>query len=924
MNELKLPDQLKGSWHNALILTYGMDIPFFESALLSEFSARCRNKIILADGRHYLKASANYAQSGLVRHMNQRYVAAGIFSPNAAHAKLILLTNPEQGRLLVGSGNLGLQGYASPGELFAQYEYGEEQTETFPAFLSSVDLIKGLINLGYVSETVSRHFDRLLESTPWLYQAVESNWQPVRHNLERPFLDQLAEAVGNEPVEELVILSPFYDPAARALAKMLTRLQPQQTTLLVQPGSTSVNPQELANVITAAPNPCQVQAFTHSEDHTLYYHAKLYLLKLKDRAICLQGSPNLSQVAMLRTVPSGNIELANLLLGSRNSFDYLFDPLQIEPATTNIAALDLSYHSDIEQDSDRETWQLQSGEWHGDKLTITYQGELPDLSGVLLNIAGELFSCNLVRNEAKQLLFALTAETIACLKYAAPLVLQWGDAEDAINSNPIFVCNRAGLDATMEAEAGDETIERTGGLDLDDEELEQLVGELESHMVIDRQSVWQVAGRKAPTTTQDDDEALRLDYAGIDYNMLRQHPKLRQYTMTGHSAHAQTRLQVILSSITDHFQGLIDVATGVKNPAAATIDSITDAETEEEIEQEAEEKQRRQRSREQRLRQIFKHFIRRYLWGIRSSDFQELAGHEMITHNYIIFAHLLWALFRKEWFASEYQFIIKSLLTTWRFFWGDDEKVGYLQQQANDVQIEMLQFIRDYHAESQLIASLYHASKLTQRNPGIRLELRDFWRYLLHKRPFPIDNQVLEENWIYVADLYRFEPPRPSAIAKALKTLARFETEANFLASIEKRYGMASGICYFERVIARRTINYRQRDVKVKCLNVPDADNVLLQETAVSILQAWMAFESLDYYRISFKTSESSYKLLFYETADQSGVYWDEAKRVDEDIYRIKHIQFHWETAFSELQVVANKLDATLIIPQFAQMLAVE
>ena len=123
MNELQLPEQLKGPWHHALVLTYGADIPFFENALWRQFSTRCRNKIILADGQCYLEACANYARSGLVRHLNQRYVAEGIFAPHAAHAKFILLTNSERGRLLVGSGNLGWQGYASGGELFTQYEY---------------------------------------------------------------------------------------------------------------------------------------------------------------------------------------------------------------------------------------------------------------------------------------------------------------------------------------------------------------------------------------------------------------------------------------------------------------------------------------------------------------------------------------------------------------------------------------------------------------------------------------------------------------------------------------------------------------------------------------------------------------------------------------------------------------------------------
>src|SRR4029077_14570173 len=114
--------QFQGPWEHALILTYGVDVTFFERALWLQFAARCRNKIILADGRQYLQKSEDYAQQkGLVRHLNQIYVVAGIFGLHAhssAHAKLILLTHPEQGRLLVGIGNLNREGYASGGELF--------------------------------------------------------------------------------------------------------------------------------------------------------------------------------------------------------------------------------------------------------------------------------------------------------------------------------------------------------------------------------------------------------------------------------------------------------------------------------------------------------------------------------------------------------------------------------------------------------------------------------------------------------------------------------------------------------------------------------------------------------------------------------------------------------------------------------------
>src|ERR671939_519724 len=85
-SQLELPGCFKGPWEHALILTYGVDIPFFENALWGQFPGRCRNKIILADGRAYLEACRHYARPGMVRHLNHRYVAEGIFAPRAAHA----------------------------------------------------------------------------------------------------------------------------------------------------------------------------------------------------------------------------------------------------------------------------------------------------------------------------------------------------------------------------------------------------------------------------------------------------------------------------------------------------------------------------------------------------------------------------------------------------------------------------------------------------------------------------------------------------------------------------------------------------------------------------------------------------------------------------------------------------------------------
>src|SRR6266699_2347741 len=349
MNTLEIPEQLKGPWDHVLILTYGLGVPFFERSLWQQFAARCRNKIILADGRYYLQSCAAYAQQkGLVRHMNQSYVVAGIFGPHATHAKLILLTNPKQGRLLVGSGNLNWQGYASGGEMFTVYEYTKDSPEALMAFLAVREMIDELVRRHPIEAAAHRRIRYMWEQTRWLFSASTGTEWPVRHNLARSFLDQIVEAVGEESVEEIWILAPFYDKVTSALERLVDILHPHKTILLMQPGHTSVDPVALQKALARMQFHCEVRPF-HLDSDT-YVHAKCYLLKLADRAICLQGSPNLSHVAMLLTDPHGNVEAGNLLTGSSNAFDYLLETLHIASPVTDFSALQLSYRSPEEPD----------------------------------------------------------------------------------------------------------------------------------------------------------------------------------------------------------------------------------------------------------------------------------------------------------------------------------------------------------------------------------------------------------------------------------------------------------------------------------------------------------------------------------------------------------------------------------------------
>jgi hypothetical protein len=917
MNEIKLPNRLKGAWRNALIMTYGADVPFFENALWSQFGTCCRNKIILADGQRYLKGCAAYARSGLVRHLNQRYIADGILVSRAAHAKAILLTNTERGRLLVGSGNLSWQGYASGGEQFTSYEYTADDPEALNAFLAVRDIVDYLMKHHYIGKSAQRRVKHMWKKTPWLFQSPTSDWQPVRHNLNSTFIGQLAETVTDQPVEELWVLSPFYDEEAIALETLLATLRPRQVTLLVQPHHTSVDPIALERVLDKFDGDSLVCPFEKSECDS-YVHAKLYLLKLRDQAICLQGSPNLSRAAMMLTPPRGNIEMANLLIGDREVFDGLLEVLDIGPDVTSLDLLDLSYRaSETSTEPAQEGgWRLTSGEWLDDQLELFFHGVPPDLDEASLLIGRRSFPLDVLRQRAEVVVVRLSQEAAHLLKNPVPVSILWCKRDEPTESNPIFVCNRSALDAELEEASSRGTLDRIGDLDLDNEEFERLLGELEAALVIDRQSVWQIAGRSLPSDADADaeNEALLLDYADVDYDTLRQHPKLQQYMSrgSGGGGYARTRLQIILSAITDHFKDLTGVSSRIR-----LLQSTFQRLEQEEVDtknglESRDERKQHSRSRSQRIGRILKNFIRRYLRGIRSEDFQEVAGFEVIAKNYVIFAHLLWRLFSKEWVEPE--FIIDALLKIWSFMWGSSSQEGYLETLTREQRHQVLGWIEEHYADAELLAALYYAARLTrtERWDGRRFALRDFWREILLDLPFSVAAETIGESWLLVGDLLSDHPPLPIAIMQELSKLAEFETRQSFQLDLETKQGYPPRSCNFENVKVHRT-GYADA-MPVRCLVICSGEALSTKNEALDVLREWMRFEHLDYYRIACPDKNGASTIFFYEISEESGVYWARGRdQVPVDIDRpISASTAEWEQELSVLKMAAAGVDTTL------------
>ncbi len=922
---LQVPKALKGNWDHLLILTFGADLPFFESALWRELATRCNNKIILADGLHYLESLESYARNSRARWVNQRYVFDGVFSPYSAHAKLILLANAENGRLLVGSGNLSMQGYASGGELFTQYEYSKEHDEALPAFHTVRQLLESILSSGAIGPTAIKHIQHLFDKTPWLYYPAISDWQPVRHNLELSFLDQLELELNGEPVEQLWVLSPFYDEGAAALKEMLLRLSPKSLTLLVQPGQTSANLASLTQVLQDSHTAWEVRSIVPlGERSDAYVHAKLYLIETAVRSICLQGSPNLSQVAMLRAGAQANIELANLLSGAREQFDAILDGLTIHPPVADFGTLDITYQQPETSPNESAPFLLTGGSWLGEELVLYFRGKIPDLQALELLVSGKNVPCSLSEIASSAIRIKIPAKVAELLEETLPVALRWGDLEDQ-TSNPVFACNQQALDDLLQIPVTSDTLEGAGDLDLEDEELEELLRELENQLILDERSCWQIAGRKRPTGA-DSSPGTIMNYGDIDFDALRRHPKLRQYRQGGENLPRpladKTPLQILLNSIVAHFNKLVDIQTGLET-IEALVNSDENAtaemeggESEEERELEAQESQQRQRTRMGRIQQIFKNFIRRYLQGIASQSFQEIAGFDVMVKNYVIFSHVLWRLFSKEWLETDY--LLDSLLEIWRVYWGDGAQSGYFNQLEAEEQKLTHTYLHEYKSDALLLATIFYCAYLQSRSvfDDRKRALRDFWRYWLEAQPMPLNAETVEGAWVYVGSLFPYEPPNPSQLVHRLRELAACETTAGMLRAIETRFCYPENSCQIKPVTVFRP--FIGRSVSVYCLTIAAPNSIPDRETAIAVLQQWMNFQPLPYYRIA---SSDCNRLLWYDAESGEGLYLDKPAPAEEILSLPEATKEAWEAAQDQLEATAHAVSKSLQVhPQRASI----
>ncbi|MFC1975479.1 hypothetical protein ACFLXQ_03660 [Chloroflexota bacterium] len=315
---MKLLKSLNQPADNCIILTYNLDLLFFEYMLYpSLYASGCRNTMILCDPTQY-EFALQYDVARL-QYVGQRYllVPARTSLSGAFHPKLILLTSANGGSLFLLSGNLTKAGYLHNWEVLTLFEYNTKKPDpiAWQACRWAIDTLSEIIKVSDVGSLGHERLEQLWGTTPWLHQeppiaSTTSVW-PL-HNLSEPLLDQVLTRYRQEdgsPVNEVIVISPFFDAKARAIERLLKELQPKKMQLHSQAEGHGLNPDQLKLVLTR--HHPEFQAYELSLGNRRL-HAKTLLLRTEQGVWLATGSANLSRSAWLRSAASGNTEIISL------------------------------------------------------------------------------------------------------------------------------------------------------------------------------------------------------------------------------------------------------------------------------------------------------------------------------------------------------------------------------------------------------------------------------------------------------------------------------------------------------------------------------------------------------------------------------------------------------------------------------------
>jgi len=297
---------------NAVVLTHNIDFVFVQTVALAAFR-RCGHPTItiFADAACAAESFAHQAPALTSLGIRYRVVPVAMEPGFRFHPKAVLLSGEAAATLLVGSGNLTFGGWRENAEVWLRFDTEKDGLAPFRAFRRYLEGIVGRVPLpDAVAAEVAEAFD--LKSKSWVStESADADGLVGRVGAGVPLLDRMLEAAGDEPVDELLICTPYFDDEGVALQGLIAKVQANQISVLCQPEHTTLTQQawEPSSRKARLQRVNFTRVATSGEQRSAFMHAKFYAFRRESEVVVIAGSANCSRAALTVGGTAGNAEL---------------------------------------------------------------------------------------------------------------------------------------------------------------------------------------------------------------------------------------------------------------------------------------------------------------------------------------------------------------------------------------------------------------------------------------------------------------------------------------------------------------------------------------------------------------------------------------------------------------------------------------
>lgn len=297
----------EGGFHSAFMTTYAFGSLAFEDIPFPKLrGAGCRNITVLADRGMVNQA---FSEFGSPRFAGTSYHLVKVDAPGAFHPKITMLIGETKGRLIVGSANLTALGLGGNKEQLASISYSADAPENAKFFIGALAYLRRYVSQDDPWFPVS--VQRAMRSAPWLRDdgfdptfdvSGEADLNLLFDRPEIGFLDQIAASIGDDPIERLVVVSPYWDVRLEGLTRLRAALSNPVTDILIESEANGFP----SSALSGFSDTSLFDVTSHAESRFL--HAKLIIVHGERWDHVISGSMNCTFPALMGPALHGNAE----------------------------------------------------------------------------------------------------------------------------------------------------------------------------------------------------------------------------------------------------------------------------------------------------------------------------------------------------------------------------------------------------------------------------------------------------------------------------------------------------------------------------------------------------------------------------------------------------------------------------------------